>query len=138
MLIPIIAVEALLRTDGALPVNLKFLFEGQEEIGSPQLSEFLKINREVFGCDVILNADSGQWSEDQPSLLTSLRGLCGLQVDVTGADSDLHSGMYGGLYRTRFMPRLPAGWSPIRIRSTLTVSLKPTPGKIFLPASRSI
>jgi acetylornithine deacetylase/succinyl-diaminopimelate desuccinylase-like protein len=96
MLIPIIAVEALLRTDGALPVNLKFLFEGQEEIGSPQLSEFLKINREVFGCDVILNADSGQWSEDQPSLLTSLRGLCGLQVDVTGADSDLHSGMYGG------------------------------------------
>jgi len=96
MLIPIIAVEALLRTDGALPVNLKFLFEGQEEIGSPQLSEFLKINREVFGCDVILNADSGQWSEDQPSILTSLRGICGLQVDVTGADSDLHSGMYGG------------------------------------------
>ncbi len=96
MLIPIIAVEALLRTDGALPVNLKFLFEGQEEIGSPQLSEFLKINREVFGCDLILNADSGQWSEDQPSLLMSLRGICGLQVDVTGADSDLHSGMYGG------------------------------------------
>ena len=96
MLIPIIAVEALIRTKGVLPVNLKFLFEGQEEIGSPQLSEFLKINREMFGCDVILNADSGQWSEDQPSLLTSLRGLCGLQVDVTGADSDLHSGMYGG------------------------------------------
>ena len=96
MLIPIIAVEALLRSDGALPVNLKFLFEGQEEIGSPQLPEFLKVNREVFGCDVILNADSGQWSEDQPSLLTSLRGICGLQMDVTGADSDLHSGMYGG------------------------------------------
>ena len=96
MLIPIIAVEALLRTEGALPVNVKFLFEGQEEIGSPQLSEFLKSNREVFECDLILNADSGQWSEDQPSLLTSLRGLCGLQVDVTGADSDLHSGMYGG------------------------------------------
>ena len=50
----------------------------------------------MFGCDVILNADSGQWSEDQPSLLTSLRGIYGLQVDVTGADSDLHSGMYGG------------------------------------------
>jgi len=67
-----------------------------QEIGSPQLPEFLKNNREVFACDLILNADSGQWSEDQPSLLTSLRGLCGLQVDVTGADSDLHSGMYGG------------------------------------------
>ncbi len=96
MLIPIIAVEALLRTDGTLPVNVKFLFEGQEEIGSPQLAEFLKNNRELFACDLILNADSGQWSEDQPSLLTSLRGLCGLQVDVTGADTDLHSGMYGG------------------------------------------
>jgi acetylornithine deacetylase/succinyl-diaminopimelate desuccinylase-like protein len=96
MLIPIIAVEALLRTDGTLPVNLKFLFEGQEEIGSPQLAEFLKNNRELFACDFILNADSGQWSEDQPSLLTSLRGLCGLQLDVTGADSDLHSGIYGG------------------------------------------
>ncbi len=96
MLIPIIAVEALLRTDGALPVNVKFLFEGQEEIGSPHIPEFLKNHRETFACDVILNADSGQWSEDQPSLLTSLRGLCGLQVDVTGADSDLHSGMYGG------------------------------------------
>jgi acetylornithine deacetylase/succinyl-diaminopimelate desuccinylase-like protein len=96
MLSPIIAVEALLRTDGTLPLNVKFLFEGQEEIGSPQLAEFLKNNRELFACDLILNADSGQWSEDQPSLLTSLRGLCGLQVDVTGADSDLHSGMYGG------------------------------------------
>ena len=96
MLIPIIAVEALLRTNETLPVNVKFLFEGQEEIGSPQLAEFLKNNRELFACDLILNADSGQWSEDQPSLLTSLRGLCGLQMDVTGADTDLHSGMYGG------------------------------------------
>ncbi len=96
MLIPIIAVEALLQTDGALPLNVKFLFEGQEEIGSPQLSGFLKDNRDKFACDLILNADSGQWSEDQPSLLTSLRGLCGLQVDVTGPDTDLHSGMYGG------------------------------------------
>ena len=96
MLIPIIAVEALLRSEGALPVNVKFLFEGQEEIGSPQLPEFLKNNREVFACDLILNADSGQWSEDQPSILTALRGLCGLQIDVTGAATDLHSGIYGG------------------------------------------
>jgi acetylornithine deacetylase/succinyl-diaminopimelate desuccinylase-like protein len=96
MLIPIIAVEALLQTDGTLPVNVKFIFEGQEEIGSPQIPDFLKNNREMFACDLILNADSGQWSEDQPSLLTSLRGLCGLQVDVTGADTDLHSGTYGG------------------------------------------
>jgi acetylornithine deacetylase/succinyl-diaminopimelate desuccinylase-like protein len=121
MLIPIIAVEALLRTDGALPVNLKFLFEGQEEIGSPQLPDFLKINRELFGCDVILNADSGQWSEVQPSLLTSLRGLCGLQVDVTGADSDLHSGMYGGAVQ-----------NPIHALIRILNSMRGTDGRILI------
>jgi acetylornithine deacetylase/succinyl-diaminopimelate desuccinylase-like protein len=121
MLIPIIAVEALLCTDGALPVNLKFLFEGQEEIGSPQLPEFLKINREVFGCDVILNADSGQWSEDQPSLLTSLRGLCGLQLDVTGADSDLHSGMYGGAVQ-----------NPIHAMIQILNSMRGSDGRILI------
>jgi acetylornithine deacetylase/succinyl-diaminopimelate desuccinylase-like protein len=121
MLIPIIAVEALLRTDGALPVNIKFLFEGQEEIGSPQLPEFLKSNREVFACDLILNADSGQWSEDQPSLLTSLRGLCGLQVDVTGADSDLHSGMYGGAVQ-----------NPIHALVQLLNSMRGSDGRILI------
>jgi len=121
MLIPIIAVEALLCTDGALPVNLKLLFEGQEEIGSPQLPEFLKINREVFGCDVILNADSGQWSEDQPSLLTSLRGLCGLQLDVTGADSDLHSGMYGGAVQ-----------NPIHAMIQILNSMRGSDGRILI------
>ena len=121
MLIPIIAVEALLQADGTLPVNVKFLFEGQEEIGSPQLSEFLKINRELFACDLILNADSGQWSEDQPSLLTSLRGLCGLQVDVTGADSDLHSGMYGGAVQ-----------NPIHALIQILNSLRGSDGRILI------
>jgi acetylornithine deacetylase/succinyl-diaminopimelate desuccinylase-like protein len=121
MLIPIIAVEALLRTDGSLPLNVKFLFEGQEEIGSPQLSEFLKNNRELFACDLILNADSGQWSEEQPSLLTSLRGLCGLQVDVTGADSDLHSGMYGGAVQ-----------NPIHALIQILNSMRGTDGRILI------
>ena len=121
MLIPIIAVEALLRTDGSLPVNIKFLFEGQEEIGSPQIPEFLKRNREVFACDLILNADSGQWSEDQPSLLVSLRGLCGLQLDVTGADTDLHSGMYGGAVQ-----------NPIHALIQLLNSMRGSDGRILI------
>ena len=78
------------------PLISSFYLRDREEIGSPQIPDFLKSNREAFGCDLILNADSGQWSADQPSILLSLRGLCGLQVDVSGADSDLHSGMYGG------------------------------------------
>ena len=96
MFAPIIAVEALLRTSGTLPVNVKFLLEGQEEIGSPQLARFVRSHRELLACDFALSADGGQWSEDQPTLLLSLRGICALQVEVAGPASDLHSGIYGG------------------------------------------
>lgn len=96
MLIPILAVEALLRTEGHLPLNVKFLLEGQEEIGSPQLPAFVAEHRDLLACDMVISADTGQWSETQPALLTTLRGLCALQIDVRGANTDLHSGTYGG------------------------------------------
>ncbi|MGH2386939.1 MAG: M20/M25/M40 family metallo-hydrolase, partial [Chloroflexota bacterium] len=96
MLVPILAVEAMLKTEGKLPVNLKFLLEGQEEIGSPQLPAFLAAQRGLFACDVVLSADGGQEGEDQPSLGIACKGLAGVQIDVRGANSDLHSGMYGG------------------------------------------
>lgn len=96
MLIPILAVEALLQTDGRLPVNLKFFFEGQEEIGSPQIPEFLEQTRALFACDFVLSADGGQHSEEQPHLPVGSRGLCALQIDVQGAATDLHSGLHGG------------------------------------------
>ena len=96
MFAPIVAVEALLRTAGALPVNVKFLLEGQEEIGSPQLAGFVSSHRELLACDFALSADGDQWSETVPTLLTSLRGICALQVDVTGPAADMHSGLYGG------------------------------------------
>ena len=96
MFAPIVAVEALLRCRGALPVNVKFLLEGQEEIGSPQLGAFVSANRELLGCDLALSADGSQWSEREPTLLLSLRGICALQVDVGGPQNDMHSGMYGG------------------------------------------
>jgi acetylornithine deacetylase/succinyl-diaminopimelate desuccinylase-like protein len=98
MLIPILAVEALLNTQGTLPVNVKFFLEGQEEIGSPQLSEFIPKQRGLLSCDLILSADGGQWAEDQPTLVLGLRGLCAIQVDVQGAKSDVHSGTYGGTF----------------------------------------
>lgn len=96
MLIPILASEALLRTEGCLPVNVKFFFEGQEEIGSPTLPSFIATNRAQFACDMVISADAGQWDEDQPALMEGLRGLCALQLDVTGPNRDVHSGMFGG------------------------------------------
>lgn len=96
MLVPILAVEALLRSEGKLPVNLKFFFEGQEEIGSPTLPPFVKKNKKKFACDMVISADGGQWSDDQPELAVGLRGLCAIQINVTGPNRDVHSGMYGG------------------------------------------
>jgi len=96
MLIPILAAEALLRTEGALPINVKFFFEGQEEIGSPDLTDFIAAHKEELACDMVLSADGGQWSADQPALMVGLRGLASVQIDVTGPSHDVHSGMYGG------------------------------------------
>jgi acetylornithine deacetylase/succinyl-diaminopimelate desuccinylase-like protein len=96
MLAPVIATEALLKTTGALPVNVKFLFEGQEEIGSPQLPQFIKSKAGLLASDLVLSADGGQWAEDQPALVLGTRGLIAIQIDVQGPDHDLHSGSYGG------------------------------------------
>src|SRR5438270_10299007 len=96
MLTPILAVEALLKAEGALPVNVKFFLEGQEEIGSPQLPTLIANQRALLACDLVLSADGGQYSEDQPGLLIAFKGLAGVQIDVRGARTDLHSGVYGG------------------------------------------
>ncbi len=92
MLIPILAVEALLQTEGALPVNVKFFLEGQEEIGSPQLPAFIAERRDLLACDLVVSADGGQYDETHPALLVSSKGLGGVQIDVRGARTDLHSG----------------------------------------------
>ncbi len=97
MLAPLLALEALMRTGGTLPINVKVFFEGQEEIGSPQIGPFLAAHKDLLACDMALNADGGQYSETEPALLVGLRGLCALQIDVTGPRMDLHSGSYGGM-----------------------------------------
>lgn len=97
MLVPILAMEAMLKSSGALPVNIKVFFEGQEEIGSPQIGAFLPQHRELFACDMVLSADGGQYSETEPEILVALRGGCGVQIDVRAAKMDLHSGLYGGV-----------------------------------------
>jgi acetylornithine deacetylase/succinyl-diaminopimelate desuccinylase-like protein len=97
MLVPILALEAMLKSDGRLPVNIKVFFEGQEEIGSPQIGDFLPKHKELFAADMVLSADAGQYSETEPEILVALRGGCGVQIDVKAAKMDLHSGMYGGV-----------------------------------------
>jgi acetylornithine deacetylase/succinyl-diaminopimelate desuccinylase-like protein len=96
LLTTILAVEAWLQGEGRLPVNVKFLLEGQEEIGSPQLPAFIAAHTDLLACDLAVSADGGQFSEGQPSLTIALKGGCGLQIDVRGAKRDLHSGLYGG------------------------------------------
>lgn len=97
LMIAIAACEAHLKTTGRLPVNVRFLLEGEEEIGSPSLPDILRQHRDLLQADLAVSADSGQISDDQPMLLTSLRGLVGLQIDVRSAASDLHSGVMGGI-----------------------------------------
>lgn len=89
------AIEALLRT-GGLPVNMRFLIEGEEEIGSPSLEAFLRQHAGRFACDLCLNADSGILAPDTPALTYALRGLSYFELRVRGPASDLHSGSFGG------------------------------------------
>jgi len=88
--------EALLRTTGTLPVNVKFCIEGEEEIGSANLPAFLETEHARFKADVLVISDTPILSLGQPSICYGLRGLAGLQIDVKGTKGDLHSGLYGG------------------------------------------
>ena len=121
MLVPILAVEALLASQGSLPVNIKFFFEGQEEIGSPQLADCIASHKELLACDLILSADGGQLAKDQPALQIGLRGLCALQIDVRGAKGDVHSGTYGGTFM-----------NPIHALARLIDSMRSPEGKILI------
>ena len=96
MFVPILVAEAMLKTGGRLPVNLKFLFEGEEEIGSPHLPDFIVKQKDLLSCDMVLSADGGQWAEEQPAMVLGTRGLASVFVDVQGPDHDVHSGTYGG------------------------------------------
>ncbi|MFC2969247.1 dipeptidase [Acidimangrovimonas pyrenivorans] len=96
MFIPILAAEALLAETGALPVNVKFFFEGQEEIGSPDLPPVVEANAERLKADTIFSSDGLQWREDMPQIVLALKGLVSLEITVTGPRGDLHSGLHGG------------------------------------------
>ncbi|MDN7244842.1 dipeptidase [Planococcus shenhongbingii] len=90
------AVEALLKLNGELPVNIKFIVEGEEEIGSPTLPKYVEQNKEQLKADLIVISDTGMQGPGRPAVCYGLRGLAGIQIDVKGPKGDLHSGLYGG------------------------------------------
>lgn len=96
MFIPIKAAEALFGTEGRLPVNLKLVFEGEEEIGSPSLEGFLTGHRELLSADFALSADGAMWRADLPSITVGSRGMAALNLEIDGPAKDLHSGRHGG------------------------------------------
>ncbi|MCG3165995.1 MAG: Succinyl-diaminopimelate desuccinylase [Bacteroidia bacterium] len=89
------AFELMMRTN-TLPCNIKFMIEGEEEVGSDNLGTFVKANKDRLKADVVLISDTGMIANDIPSITVGLRGLCYMEVEVTGPNRDLHSGIYGG------------------------------------------
>ncbi len=115
------ALEAMVAND-FLPVNMKFMIEGEEEIGSPSLGQFCKDNKEMLKNDVILVSDTSVIANDIPSITTGLRGLSYVEVEVTGPNRDLHSGTYGG-----------AVGNPINILSEMIAKLMDENRHIAIP-----
>jgi acetylornithine deacetylase/succinyl-diaminopimelate desuccinylase-like protein len=107
---------------GNLPCNVKFMIEGEEEVGSESLGWFVKQNQEKLANDVILISDTGMISNTQPSITTGLRGLSYVEVEVTGPNRDLHSGLYGG-----------AVANPINILTQMIASLHDENNHITIP-----
>ncbi|MBF0421424.1 MAG: dipeptidase [Magnetococcales bacterium] len=122
ILMHIHAVEAILKTTGSLPVNVVFLIEGEEEIGSPHLEAFLETNRDLLRADLAIISDSSMWGEGMPAITTSLRGLVRLEMTVTGPKCDLHSGSFGGAIA-----------NPLEIMARLLAAVKDQSGRIQIP-----
>ncbi len=90
------AIEAHMKQNGRLPVNMKVLLEGEEEVGSENLDDFIRAHRDLLKADVVVISDSPMFDRGVPSICYGLRGLAYFQIDVRGSDSDLHSGSFGG------------------------------------------
>ena len=115
------SVEALAK-QGALPVNLRYMIEGEEEIGSPNLGTYIEQHKDLLQCDVVLNCDSMIQGIDMPSITYGLRGLAYFEVEIHTAKSDLHSGRFGGAIR-----------NPIHELADLIAGLHDDQGRVTLP-----
>lgn len=116
----VVAVEEMLKSEG-LPVNMKFLFEGEEEIGSPNLKTLLVEKKDLLAADLAISVDGGMYSREIPSVTTGSRGLSAIQIDVTGPRQDLHSGGAGGAIQ-----------NPLNALAQIIASMKGPDGKILV------
>ena len=115
------AIESLLSVN-ALNINLKFIYEGEEEIGSPSIVDFLRDHVELLKSDFVLNLDAGMTGENEPTIVYGLRGLAYFEIFVQGPDHDLHSGLFGGVV-----------YNPAQALAELITGMKDKHGKILLP-----
>lgn len=115
------AFEFMMQTN-QLPCNIKFIIEGEEEVGSISLGDFISNNKDKLAADIILISDTSMLSMENPSITTGLKGLSYLEVEVTGPNRDLHSGLYGG-----------AVGNPINILCEMIASLKDENNRICIP-----
>lgn len=116
------AVQSWLKTEESLPLNVKFILEGEEEIGSENLSSFLKDHRDLLEADVALISDTPMFKKGMPSICYGLRGLAYFQIDVKGSKQDLHSGSFGGATK-----------NPIQALTEMLNRMKDGEGRITIP-----
>jgi len=116
------AMEAILTVAKTLPVNVKVLAEGEEEIGSPSIEAFLKEHRQELTADIVALSDGAQFARDIPALTYGLRGLAYHQIDLQGPRFDLHSGAFGGLIA-----------NPVQVLAEILVKLKGPDGRVAIP-----
>ncbi|MDP5170773.1 MAG: dipeptidase [Bacteroidia bacterium] len=112
----------ILQSQGPLPCNVKFIIEGEEEVGSDHLGDFVREHKGMLSADIILISDTSMIANDTPSITAGLRGLSYLEVAVTGPNRDLHSGVYGGAID-----------NPINVLCEMIASLKDEDGRITIP-----
>ncbi len=124
VLLHMLGLRACLAAGGAAapPVSLKFLIEGEEESGSPHFPDLLRSRSSRLGCDVIVISDTTMWAADVPSMCTGMRGLLDAEIDVRGAERDLHSGSFGG--------GVP---NPLHALASLLAGLHDADGRVALP-----
>ena len=116
------AARGLLARDGALPVNLKFLVEGEEEIGSPSFEALLHEHRDLLACDYVVVSDTTMWSPEVPSTCVGMRGLVAFDVEIRSGTIDLHSGVFGG-----------AVPNPAHLLARLVAGLHDEQGRVTIP-----
>ncbi len=122
MFMHIKSVEAFFKTKTKLPLNVKFIIEGEEEIGSSNLEKFVSKNTDLLKCNAVLISDTALFAAGMPTLTYGLRGLCYMEVEVTGPNRDLHSGSFGGSVA-----------NPINILAQMISKLQNKNGKIAIP-----